>query len=385
VKGKVIPPNDKPKRLLEKVSLDKKLKILFLVPSLRAGGSEKVVITILKHLDRNSIEPHLIIADSRDNLFSKDVPSDVKVKGFTFTRARYAMLRIFLHIWFQKPDVVFSTSSHLNLAIAIVRPLLPKSISFFARESSIVSETQRDRRFGWRNWAYKKFYANFDHIVCQTNFMAEDLVKNYDCPRGKVTTIYNPVDIEKIRERGAARETIYGAKREHYSHRSVKKLVSVGRLVEVKGYDILLHALKFCENPSIKLTLVGEGPLLESLNTLARDLGLVSQVDFVGFQSNPYTYISDADVLVLSSRFEGLPNVVLEAFACGTPVIATPFGGSKEIFEGVSGCVVVNDTTPEALGAAIANFVPGPRLHSDAANKYSARTITAQYELLFFS
>ena len=162
--------------------------------------------------------------------------------------------------------------------------------------------------------------------------------------------------------------------------KSLINFVSAGRLVASKGFDLLIEALALCGNPRLRLTLLGEGPLREKLEALAKSRGVAGQVRFVGFQSNPYPFFFKADAFVLSSHFEGFPNVVLEALTCGTPVIATPaVGGVREILEGVESCVVVGEITAQSLSGAMGSFTPSVRLPITVVEPFVVDKIVERY------
>jgi glycosyltransferase involved in cell wall biosynthesis len=357
-------------------------QVLFLIPTLTGGGAERVIVTLLRHLDRYKFHLTLAVVDTRAAVYRDDIPEDVKFIDLGCERVRYALPKIIRLIWQQRPDVVFSTLGHLNLALAIVRPLLPDGVRYVARETSVVSENIRISSLSslWR-WAYRRFYYRFDTVVCQSRNMQADLVRNFGLPPGKSVVINNPVDQERISQLAAKPmvtdfEKTYGESGDVPIH-----LVAAGRLVTLKGFDLLIEALALCHNPRFRLSILGEGPLGGDLERWAREQGVAQQVRFVGFQKNPYPFFAQADAFVLSSRFEGFPNVVLEALACGTPVIATPApGGVREILEGVTGCLVADSVTAEGLARAMQLMTYGKRLCPKVVDNFAVDKIMGRYE-----
>ncbi|MCX7901002.1 MAG: glycosyltransferase [Burkholderiaceae bacterium] len=304
-------------------------RVLFLIPTLRGGGAERVMTTLLKHLDRGLFELTLGVVDTRDAAYRDDIPHDVTIIDFRCRRVRHALPRVIRCIWSLRPHVVFSTLGHLNLALAVLRPFFPPATRLIARETIVVSYGLRSH--AWTGlWAlgYRWFYRRIDHLVCQSQDMRDDLVAGFGFPAHKATVINNPVDVEAIRKLAtvAPQGGLFLGPR---AGDASLRLVAAGRLCHQKGFDLLIRALARLGDPRVRLSLLGEGPLEGQLRELAADLGVRGQVDFVGFVKNPSPFFAAADAFVLSSRYEGFPNVVLEALACGTPVIATPAPGAS--------------------------------------------------------
>ncbi len=159
--------------------------VLFLIPSLRGGGAERVITTLLQHLDRSSFKLTLALVDARESVFLNKVPADVEFIDLDCRRVRYALPKIVALIWKRRPDVVFSTLGHLNLALALLRPLLPRHphATLRGKQTSLVRFwfLHGNPRL-WR-WMYKRFYANHDAVVCQSQDMLDDLVENYAFPQ----------------------------------------------------------------------------------------------------------------------------------------------------------------------------------------------------------
>jgi len=360
------------------VTTDERRSVLFLIPTLTGGGAERVIVHLLKHLDRSRFRLAVGVVDTRQSVFRDEVPPDVEFIDLGATRVRYALPVITTLIWKRRPDVVFSTLGHLNLALAMLRSLLPNGVRYIARETSIVSLVLRAYRMPavWEA-LYQWFYKRHDLLVCQSRYMQEDLVERFGYPRDRSVVINNPVDAAQIR--GLANAPV-----EQSALRAGSiSLVAAGRMTEVKGFGLLIEAIAILADPHIHLALLGEGPMLEGLKRLAVAIGVANQVEFVGFQSNPYAWFARADAFVLSSRYEGFPNVVLEALACGTPVIATPApGGAREILDSIPECVVAEEVSAQSLAKAIASWMRGNRKRIDPAAiaPYTLDRIVAQYQ-----
>jgi glycosyltransferase involved in cell wall biosynthesis len=357
-------------------------RMLFLIPSLRGGGAERVIVTLLRHLDRSKFQLSLAVVDMREAVYEADVPEDVELISLGCSRVRYALPRITWLIWRRRPDVVFSTLGHLNLALSIIRPLLPDRVRYVARETVVVSEVLPSYRPDLWRWVYRRFYRRFDKVICQSQDMRDDLVRNFELPPHKAVIIHNPVDVERI-QRLAADRTQPGLKNSTVNDGGTPliHLVAAGRLVWQKGFDLLIEALALYNNSQLHITILGEGPLRNDLERLAQEKGVAQQVRFAGFQKNPYPFFAQADAFVLASRFEGFPNVVLEALACGTPVIAMPApGGIKEILEHLDGCMVAENVTAQGLARAISGMSYGKRISAGAVESYAVGKIVSRYE-----
>lgn len=305
-------------------------KVLLILPSLRGGGAERVMVTLLKYLDRNKFDLHLALI-SKEGPYLAEVPDDVPVYDLEAKRVRYAFIPMLKLIRQLKPDIVFSTLGHLNIALIMLKILMPSHTRLIVREANTVSEIVKLSSKPWLwKFFYKTMYKRADLIVCQSDYMKQDLIENFKVPEQKAIRIYNPVDIDTIRKKANLGENPF------LHSPTSPNIVAIGRLVYQKGFDRLLQAMPqlLKEKPNAKLWILGEGPLEEELKEQCIRLGIVEKVEFVGFQKNPYVWLKHADLFVLSSYYEGLPNVLLEAIACECPVVVVDHpGGTREIMD----------------------------------------------------
>jgi len=149
---------------------------------------------------------------------------------------------------------------------------------------------------------------------------------------------------------------------------------------------MLIEAIASIDNPKIRLAILGHGPLEIKLIKLIEHYKLQGQVNLLGYQKNPYIWISRADAFVLSSYYEGFPNVVLEALSCSTPVISTPApGGTKEILESIDGCYLSNEISATSIMKAISDFTESKRrrITDNAVEPYKPEKICKEYMDVF--
>jgi glycosyltransferase involved in cell wall biosynthesis len=355
--------------------------VLFLIPTLSGGGAERVITTLLRHFDRSQFDLTLGVVDMRGAIFHADLPSDVALIDLASSRVRFALARIVQVVWSVRPDVVFSTLGHLNLALAMLRPFLPPSVRIMGRETVVVSEGLSEYRMpGFWKIIYKIFCKKLHHVICQSEDMRDDLAQNFHVPVEQITVIHNPVDLDSIKAQ--ARSTVSGAD-SHMASPETVRLIAAGRLVPQKGFDLLIEAVAICRDPRIVVTILGQGPLDEELEALVKNLGLKNQVRLLGFQRNPYPFFAAADAFVLSSRYEGFPNVALEALACGTPIIATPApGGTRELLESIQSCELAEAVSASALANAIHRWIARrpPRVDHAVVQPFAVHKIVTAYE-----
>jgi len=207
-------------------------------------------------------------------------------------------------------------------------------------------------------------------------------------PGEKIKVIPNPVDLAYILS--LTQEEIT----DRWFLEDVPMLISAGRLVKQKNFACLLHAFRLVadQNPGVRLTILGKGELEEELLKLIKRLNLEKRVR-ICHSANPFKYMKKADIFVLSSLWEGYPNVLLEAFACGTPLISADCpSGPREIIENDKDGILVTPNNPEALARAIKRLLDDENMRTSfglagsdkVSEKHGLQVIVPQYTDFLF-
>ncbi|HEV2962579.1 MAG TPA: glycosyltransferase [Candidatus Angelobacter sp.] len=371
---------------------DPRKKIVFLIGSLAGGGAERVFVTLLRHLDRSYFEPHLVLLQAEGE-FVCEVPQDVVIHTLNGTRHRRSLPGLFLLMWSLvqllwkiRPQTVLSTG-RINLALALARPLLPRGTKLLIRECSVLSvRLKSDTRYPhvWR-WLYQRLYRWADNVVCQSDSMVKDMTEEFNLPQQRSVRIYNPIDIDLVRELGKSGGNPYLA--------AGPQLVAAGRLSNEKGFDLLLAAMPRVIEclPNVRLTILGQGPLKSALAEQVEKLGLAESVSFLGFQQNPWPYLCHADLFVLPSRRESFCNVLLEALALETPAVAVDCPGAiREIYGSNPAVCLVPAGDSIGLADAIIERCRATRQERTNAKaspdwlaKFALQRIIGEYSALF--
>lgn len=293
-------------------------KIVFLDHSLDGGGAERVLCTIMRTLDAGEIDGHLIIVNRLGAL--KDlVPHNIQVHELGVSRTSCALLAAIQKLSEIKPEIVFSTLTRTTVLSIFCRFFLHK-YKIIARYPNMPSAEMRCGYLkGWRLFLTKLVYRRVNLTIAQTEEMAGELLNSYKIPFSNIITLNNPIDTAYIEERLINQESPFDE--------TTINIVASGRLIHQKGFDVLINAfnIAFKSNSLLRLHILGNDinntkTYLDSLISLHN---LTNYVYFHGFIENPYPYYKYCSFFILSSRWEGYPNVLLECLYLRKTVIAT--------------------------------------------------------------
>jgi glycosyltransferase involved in cell wall biosynthesis len=307
--------------------------VAFVVGTLSGGGAERFVSHALEALDRTQYRPSLVLfRHAIDYPLSSDIP--------LFILEKHSALDSFKAIWRLRnwllntqPDIVLSAWSAPNFFVAAAMSFLPadRCPSWIAR----IANDPLQEETGLYHILMKYLYRRADVIVANSQGVAEGFTEHYPRIAAKKFVVPNPVDLPALKA--------LGAEQGHVSRDERPTILAVGRLFRQKRYDILLRAFhELRKSINARLIICGDGPLKAELSRLIQELGVDDAVSLEGFVHNPYAWMAIADLLVLTSDHEGLPNVLIEAQALGVPVVATDcrFGPSEIIEPGRTGLLV---------------------------------------------
>ncbi len=348
-------------------------KVVFVLPSLTAGGAERVLLTLMDGLDRARFEPALVAVNSQGTL--KDlIHPDIAFHDLKSRRFLLSLPALCCTLKKLRPAIVVSTMAHMNFAVLLLKPFFPKT-RFIVREAVTPSFILDAHPLLTPviKAAYRFLYPRADMVISPAQAIIDEFGGLGMICRNHVL-LRNPVDMERIRSAFIAGD----------KNRKAVHFIAAGRLHRQKGFDRLIEILprmkSFCE---WKLTILGEGPERAALETLVKEKGFADKVNLPGASEKPWLHYAAADCFLLPSRWEGLPNVVLEALACGTRVIASrEAGGIGEIAKlAPEGAVTVADDMTGFLKAMEAvRPAPSATLRDSLLpREFEMKTISAQF------
>jgi glycosyltransferase involved in cell wall biosynthesis len=320
------------------------------LPSLDGGGAQRVVSTLVNAMADDKLRVDLVLAKAVGPFFD-EIHEGVRVVDLSASRVSSSLPNLVRYLRRERPFALLSSLNYVNVIALLARAIARVETRVVVCEHNTLSHSHPDGLHAWvLRRLMRAFYPRADAVVAVSHGVADDLSKAIKLERGKIRVIYNPVVRPEIMLR--AHEPV-----DHpwFQQGMPPVLLGIGRLEEQKDFTNLIRAFKILQTTrDARLVILGEGALRSHLEALIGKLGLSKNVLLPGFVANPYSFLSKAAVFVLSSRWEGLPTVLIEAMACGVPVVATdcPSGPSEILEDGRWGRLVpVGDSV--ALAGAI--------------------------------
>lgn len=363
---------------------DDRPRIAFFSPAPGYGGAQRVTINLANTLADHGYDVDYV-AGTLDGEFASEIGDDVRMVDLDVSRipvvgiaAAVPHLQSYLNE--TRPEVLFASRTHTSIpaiaaaATADVDVHVAPTVHCVHSHSSGLKDTLT-KRLAARAWTAA------DGVIAVSDGVASDIAMSTAIDERDITVLNNPIDIERIQSQ--AEEPV---DHEWFAADDIRTIVSVGRLEPQKDRRTLLKAFERVhgDDPDTRLIVVGKGSQRERLESLARSLGIEANVCFAGFVENPYAYMRQATVFVLSSKLEGLPTVLIEALACGCSIVSTEcrYGPREILCDGEYGRLTpVGD--PATMASTISDALEDPidpAVAHERAEHFSLRAGADRYD-----
>lgn len=359
-------------------------KVLFLITSLDMGGAETVLKNLVETMTRKGLYKPVICSIRPVGEVGMTIDKSIKILSLN-VNSKFnilAFFRLFRIIRNENPDII---NAHLFHAIIMARIM-----RLFTSGIKVIS-TLHNENLGGR---FRGLILKLTDFLSLANTTISETVTNKmrrigAVPENKVVTIHNGVNIDRFKEQ----EHAQNIREEFGLPNDSKILLSVGRLARAKGYDILIDSFSALRGKNnIFLLIIGEGPERPLLESKIKEFGLSGRVFLPGSRHNIEAYLSETDIFILPSRWEGMPMAIIEAMVAKRPVIATAVGGTKDLIEDGQTGFLLNNLNRENLANKIREVldigtegldVITERAFGAVKDEYSQDKMTRNYEELF--
>lgn len=331
------------------------------------GGADRVTLQLMQNLSREEYQIELVLMRAEGRLLD-DVPKDVRIHDCQ-TRSLWFMIAPLRRIIKNGSyDLIYATCGGASI------PLMLALLTMRTRPTTVVSERNilvHPHKSQWKrslmNLLKRWLYQHADWVTVVSKALGQEVNERLYVAPEKIQVVNNPVVDEAL-----IRQSEEEVTHPFFAHESNQVILAVGRLVHQKDFSSLIKGfglyVKRKQDDSIRLLILGEGPLRPQLMLQIEDLGLEKQVDLPGYDKNPFRYMSNCTLFILSSLHEGMPGVLVQAMACGAACISTdcPTGPNEIIEHGASGLLVpVGDH--QAIANAIETFLTNSTLRKQMA------------------
>lgn len=318
-------------------------RITLIISSLTGGGAEGICVSIANNFAKNGWFVDLVVLNLNDEVYLNRISDNVNLIVLNVNHVRNSFTKLFKYLYTKNVKTVLVFNHELAVTLVILRYLFRLKIKIISRNISVLSikiKQYKIENLWTRNIIrplVKYFYKKIDHVINQSHSMRDDLIDIFPQLNQNSSVINNPIS-----------EQIYNYSNKYDLNKIAKKnyLLCVGRLEKVKAFHYAIEAFSDIANKSqnLRLKIVGQGSLEGELKQKVKDCNLESRVDFEGFQKNIIPYYLYAKATILTSLYEGYPNVLIESIAMNTPVVAfnCPGGTSEIVKNGINGYLVKN-------------------------------------------
>jgi len=356
--------------------------IAFFIPNLAGAGAQRVIVNLANSLVDITTHPVHVVLVRSDGIFLQLLRPEVVVVDLNKKRSLFSVYRLTSYLKIHQPVVLMSRINYANVIATISWLLAGRPSMLVLSEASIVKPHYHRRLAQLRStllrWLMRRTYKLADLVVANSEGTAESLISTGVITKEKLITISNPVVPQDSLTTSEAFFRLTAPEAPH------SYICAIGRLEFSKGFDILLEAFSKLRDKRIELIILGDGSLRSELERQAEVLGISKRVKLAGFFLDPTEVLARSRLFVLSSRWEGFGNVLVEALALGVPIVSTDCPGAPRsiLLNGALGHLVqVDDANAlhEAIEDALVSPRGNPQKRMARASDFYAPTIARQY------
>jgi len=366
--------------------LNSQKRVAIFMPSLFGGGGQRSMVNLAHGMAESGYAVDLVLAQV-EGPFLEEVRKPVRVVDLKASRALTSLPALVRYLRSEQPEALLSVFGYVNIIASWAWRLAGVRTRLLLNEQNTVS-FESGNASTWRGrlvpWLIKRFYPWANGIIVVSHGVRDDMAQLTNIPKERITVIYNP---------SVVRAEVWEKAQAPLDHPWFKPgqppvLVAVGRLQMQKDFPTLLQAFaKVRQQRPVRLLILGEGKERQPLEELIKKLGLENDVSMPGFVMNPYAYMARASLFVLSSRWEGLPTVLIEALCCGTRVVSTdcPSGPREILKDGKYGQLVPVgdvDALTRAIEISLNSKASSPP--PESWQPYDLKNVVNQYTNLLF-
>ena len=347
--------------------IDPPKRLAIFVPNMLGGGAQRVALNLAQGIAERGYNVNLVLAQA-EGPYLTEIPESVRLVNLRAQRVLTSLPALVRYLRRERPEAMLSVMNYANIVALWARRLASVPTRVVVSEHNTLSssvQSASSQRGRLMPQLIRRFYPWADGIVVVSKGVADDLAQVTGTPRERIQVIYNPVVTPELQAK--AQDPIGHT---WFRPGEPPVLLAVGALTAQKDFPRLIQAFaQVRRGRPIRLLILGEGQDRPALEALVRQLGLEQDMSLPGFVENPYAYMAQASLFVLSSRWEGLPTVLIEALVCGAPVVSTdcPSGPREILADGQYGQLVpVGDVTAlaRAIEMSLDNEMPHPSRES---------------------
>ena len=355
-------------------------KVTFVIGSLNGGGAQRVCVNIANNLIENNWSVTIIVLNLYNSVYHDQLNSKINLINLEVKHTRFALINLIKYFKNLDHNLIVTFDYELSIASILLKKIFRLNIKILVRNINTFSQVLNSSTSFWVNIYVKFFlktlYGKADYFINQCQEMQVDLLIHFPGISNKTCVINNPVSQEIIDFNSTVGPNI------HYKK---DYILFVGRLEKQKApHRAILIFSKIAEfHPDLRFKIVGEGSLKSDLKKYAQSLEVSEKIDFIGFQKDVIKYYLSAKVTILTSVYEGFPNVLIESIALGTPVVSfnCPSGIEDIIIDGKNGFIAKNNDINDFVSKLLLtiNFEFDKQAVLISANKFYPKNIISNY------